>query len=193
MIEDGAREERALDIDDGLVTWADGESVGAADALRIEQRMRHDLVGEHIRPLDPEGAEKREFLAARVRRPQGEATRQKSGHLALGKATEEGRALEARDLACVLGAPVAVEHETAGEIEVGLRRRREPAELEARGIIGEAADRAVLDRVDRHGVLVDEAAMQRLDDKSPSFGVPDTILPMDMDRLILLESEVAEA
>ena len=154
--------------------------------------MRHDLIAEHIRPLDPEGAEKREFLAARVRRAQCEAARQKPGHLALGKTTEEGRALKARDFACVLGAPIAVEHAKAGEIEVGLGRRREPAELEARGIIGEPADRAVLDRVDGHGVLVDEAAMQGLDDKTPPFGVPDAILPMDMDRLVLLESEVAE-
>ena len=72
MIEDVAREDCALDIDDGLVTRADGESVGAADTLRIEQRMRHDLVSSTF-GRSIQKAPKAEFLAARVRRPQGEA------------------------------------------------------------------------------------------------------------------------
>ena len=99
--------------------------------------------------------------------------------------------MEARDLACVFGAPVAEQHAKPGEIEVGLGGVA-PPELEARDVVGETADRAVLDDVDRDRILVDEAAMQGLDHKTTPFGVPDAILPMDVDRLVLLEGEIAQ-
>src|SRR5262249_48959545 len=117
MIERVARKQRRLDVDDRLFARPDGEAIGAAHALRIEKAVNDDLLAQRVRTLDPEGTEGREFLAARLCRAQDQAACRDTSDLALRQTAKKGRALEARDLAHILGAAVAEDDLEARKIE----------------------------------------------------------------------------
>ena len=63
----GAREERELDVHDGLDARLHGEAVGSRGGLALEQRIDDDRRRLRRRPLDPEMRERRKFLARGLR------------------------------------------------------------------------------------------------------------------------------
>ena len=68
MIEVDARKQGRLHVDDGHVAGPERHAHGAGGRFGIDDAMDRDAVAADGRPLEPERAEDREFLALGPRR-----------------------------------------------------------------------------------------------------------------------------
>ena len=155
--------------------------------------MDDERIARERRPLDPDGPEDREFLAARVGCANRQAARESAEILAAGQRPEKARPLEDRNFGEV-AAVGRLQNAEAGKTDVRhFGRRRQVAEIEQGGIIGKRSDDAVFHEIDLHRRGKDEAAMQRLDGEAHVIVGPDRGIRLVLDLDVLVVGQRGES
>src|SRR5690606_7712677 len=122
LIDLDARIERGAHLGHGLFAGMQDEAIGAGDARAVEEGMDDEEIGLRRRLLDPELAEDREFLAARIAGVEGKAARRQAIGLAARHGAEIGGALEDDELVEIVRIVDRRVHAEAGEAEVAAVR-----------------------------------------------------------------------
>src|ERR1700730_7891092 len=165
-------EESAFRVDDRGFAGPQGKVISTGHAFRTDQRVHDERAGGERRTFDPNRAECRKFLAARI----GGLDRHGPCHGAECLAGRHGA-----KKTCTLengerGKTVLAlrEDSKTGKTYVGkVFGDSELAEIKQRRIINDAAGFAFRDKIDFHRGRKDEPAMQRLDREAGIVWGPD--------------------
>ena len=190
-----AREDAGLHVEDGLLARPDGEAKGRGRARAVEQRMDHQRSGAGKRPLQPEGAEQRKFLAGRIGGLDGEAARREAVAEVLGRRPGNSLRRGMRRARRRGRAGSAVGDPEAGEAQVFGRRRLSAqgvAEREQVGAVGDGSGSPVGHLEQVHARSVQEAAVEGLElDRQPCVP-PQGALGIVADVAVLVVAEAAQ-
>ncbi len=193
MIDRLAGEDRGRDLGGrGLGAGPEHHPQRAGGGFGIDQGVQDE--GAVGRALDEHRAEDRELLAAGIGRAEGQRAGVDAEALSLGDEPEERGALEHREVRQVGPVGKAGAQAKAREARIlGEVRQGDAAGVEARRIVGDRPDAAVLDQEQRDAAGEDRPAMQRLDREADIVAGPDRGGGLRADGAVLLAAQALEA